>query len=328
MEKEQSKMVAWILALLVLGAFALTFQLDTIVAIAQDADSDGFTDSVENNGITLTETGMSMPTTQGTFETFVPKCGSPRQYCVDPAAQDLFVIIQRATGCPASTSCGDPCGPLLFGSSDIPMPPDYANYYNPLAWVPGIGLTTHELIQTSGTSQAVDGWWAVKVVENLDPCSSYMGLATFGVPKSPGGVATVYPEKIMNWIDRTCSVACFDLNADGIAETCYTPASANTFVCKSATSTVNMKATNPPPNLNPLYYELIKNVISHEVSHMMNLASGSGTSADHHWPIAYGYLMEQFIGTKVTKDRNNNIVVTLYISTGYNKQDKAQYRLK
>jgi len=315
------------LALLMLGAFTLAFQLGAISSFAQDADYDGFTDSVETTtGINLAPLGMSLAAYPNVMTLNKCTTGVPRETCVDPLTQDLFVIIQRATGpCPTSTSCGDPCGPLLFNTSDIPIPADYANTYNPLALVPGLGVTTHELIQAPGyTSQAIGGWYAVKVVENLDPCSNYMGLATFGKPYS-GSVATVFPEKIMNWIDKTCSQACF-LNADGITQTCYTPASANTFVCKSATSTVNMKATSP--NLNPLYYEFFKNVISHEVSHMMNLASGSGTSADHHWPIAYGYLMEQFIGTKVTKDNRNNIVVTLYISTGYTKQDKTQHLLK
>ncbi len=327
MRKIQSKKSASILALLVLGAFTITFQLGVVGALAQqDTDNDGL---IESGQIDL-PSGMSLAAYP---DRFLPICASgiPRDKCVDPATQDLFVIIQRATGvCPAS-SCGDLCGPILFGSSDIPMPSQYANTYNPLALVPGLGVTTHELLQTSGT-QAIGGWWAVKVVENLDPCSSYMGLATFGKPYS-GSVATVFPEKIMNWIDATCSRACFDLDGDGIAETCYTPATIpanSSFQCKNNTTgtSINMKATNPPPDLRPLYYALTQNIISHEASHMISLASGSGTSADHHWPIAYGYLMEQFIGTKVTKDRNNNIVVTLYISTGYTKQDKTQHLLK
>jgi hypothetical protein len=332
MRKKQSKIYPYILGLLTVGAFALMLTSGVAGALAQaqkDTDLDGFTDSIETSGIYLTGTGMSLAAYPN--DKSVPPCstGISRDECVDPGTQDLFVIIQRANGCPTSQTCGDPCSPL-FGTSDIPMPWQYANTYNPLALIyPGLGVATHEL-QTSGTSQAIGGWYAVKIVENLNPCSNLMGLATFGVPY-PGSVATIWPEKIMNWIDKTCSQACFDLNGDGIAETCYGPNDVAAFQCKNASSTtsIDMRATNP--DLTPLYYEFFENVFSHEVSHMMDLASGSGTAADHHWPIAYGYLMEQFIGTKVTRSTKKGqiyITVTLYISTGYTKQDKTQHLLK
>jgi hypothetical protein len=166
-----------------------------------------------------------------------------------------------------------------------------------------------------------------------------MGLAKFGVPYS-GSSATVWPEKIKNWINNQCSVQCFDLNKDGTAEACYHPNDTGvaSFTCNNANTgtAVQMRSLqpNPAPNLAPLYYEFLQYVISHETSHMMNLASGSGTSADHHYPIAKGILMEQFIGTTVTRsvDINNNnqvnINVTFYISKQYLSQDKTQHKLK
>ena len=334
MRKKQSKKSAWISALLMLGAFTLTFQLGAISALAAtpaDTDLDGFSDAVETAGITLpndpTTNVMSLAAYPGV--TTLSKCapGVPRDQCVDKATQDLFVIIQRGTN-PCPTSCSDPCGRFLFGTSDIPMPSQYATTYNPLALVyPGsgsttLGVTTHELLQTKGTSQIIGptppngGWYAVKIVENLNPCSNYMGLAKFGVPYA-GSSATVWPEKIKNWINNQCSVQCFDLNKDGTAETCHHPNDTGvaSFTCNNANTgtAVQMRSLqpNPAPNLAPLYYEFLQYVISHETSHMMNLASGSGTSADHHYPIAKGILMEQFIGTTVTRSEILIIIIKL-----------------
>ena len=351
MKKKQSKKSAWVLALLMLGVFTLAFQLGAVCALAQDYDNDGFTDTLEIKGFALTP-GMSMATSQGAFVTSVPKCGSPRQDCVDPATQDFFVIIQRATSpCPNPTSCGDPCGPPLFNNftTDISLPTDYQNIYGstlgPLQWVSKIttGFTTHEILQTSGTSQQVTqqtgGWFAVKIIEDLNPCSSWMGLSTPGkiTPTAPGS-ATVWPEKIMNWIDKACSQACF-LDKTGKTTCYYVPVpgvrvpagylpAPGTFTCKNANNSaasVDMKAASL--NLAPLYNDFIKNIISHETSHLMHLAFGAGTSADNHWPAALGTLMEQSIGTKATYSKGN-ITVILYISNSYASQDPGQHALK
>lgn len=328
MRKREGKKSPYMLSLLALAAFALSLQLGTVGALAQDTDKDGLP---EGGLIDLTGTGLSLVAYYNNPYQ-IPLCatGIPRDKCVDPSTQDLFVIIKRASGCPASIVCGDPCSPT-YDSSDIPMPPYDTNNLDPLALVrSGLGVTTHELVQASGyTSQAIGGYYAVKIIEDLNPCSSWMGLAAFGTFDAlyTGGVATIWPEKIKNWIRQTCSVACFDLNKDGIAETCYTPDTANTFTCKNANSTtsVNMKATTP--DLSKLNGELIQSLIDHEVSHLIHLASGSGTSADHHWPIATGIIMEQFIGTSVTKTTRGNISVILRISTGYTRDDKGQYLL-
>jgi hypothetical protein len=352
MEKEQSKKSAWILALLMLGAFTMALQLGAVSALAVcdtavDADCDGFSGTTESgSGIPL-PAGMSLAAAPNL--TSIPICtGNPgpadRIKCVNPTAQDLFVIIQRANTnvCPSSNCSPGICGPyLLFGNSDIPTFP-YSTDPSPLLYKPdplalvypgygniSLGVATHELIQNPpSANQTIGGWSAVKVIESLDPCSPNMGISVPGTP--PNSIsATVWPEKIMNWIDGACSKACFTDAKTG-QTTCYTPATTSgTFTCRNANNsyTVNMKDPNDQ-NIKLLYLDFIQNIISHEVSHLMNLASGSGTSADHHFPTGIGYLMEQFINTRQTKDRYNNIVVTLYISRGYQRQDLDQHLLR
>jgi len=348
MRKRQGKKSAYILGLLALGVFILTFQLGAVGALAgDDDDSDGFFKSVEDSGITLPPGTLLNTYPQKLDRTKLPNCanlGLPRDQCVDSTKQDLFVIIQRAS-VPCASTCGDPCTSPLFGNSNIPLPgqsDQYGRTYNPLALVypgtPGgttLGVTTHELIQTSGTQvigvTVPPGWYAVKVVENLNPCSNYMGLAKFGVPNL-ASLATVWPEKIKNWINNQCTEQCFDLDGNGTAEACYTPdiarTAGKTFLCKNGNSNTSIEMTVANPDLRPLYYEFLQNIISHEASHMMKLASGSGTSADHHYTTLKGVLMEQSVLATVTKDVSNNITVTLYISNTYTKQDKTQHKLK
>lgn len=85
-------------------------------------------------------------------------------------------------------------------------------------------------------------------------------------------------------------------------------------------------------DLSKLNAEFIQYVVSHEASHMMNLAAGSTpsgtTTADHHYTILKGVLMEQFIGTTVTIDANKNIIVSLYLSNQYATQDTTQHKLR
>jgi hypothetical protein len=340
MRKRRGKKSLSILDLLALAAFALTFQLGAVGALAQttDTDNDGFTNTIETSGFPLPP-GMSINTYPSPSDpTKMPNCttsGGPRDQCVDPATKDLFVIIKRgATGCPPSTICNEPCQPTFVNSgipSDIPMPPYSSTNLDPLALVrAGLGVTTHELIQTIGTSQAIGDYYAVKIVEDLNPCGAYMGFSTFGTFAAPytGGIATVWPERIKNWITQTCSQACFTDRFN--VTTCYKPNDAGvmSFLCKNANSTTSVNMKSPDPALvSKLNGEFLQNIINHEVSHLIHLASASGT-VDHHYPIAQGVLMEQFIGTKVTKDRSNNINVILYLSTGYTKEDKGQFWLE
>lgn len=344
MRKKEGKKSASILVLLALGAFALVFQLGAAGALAQvqDDDKDGFSNTLETAGFIL-GTGISLNTyPQLPDPTKMLNCAAsnlPRDQCVDPNAKDLFVIIKRATtACPPpTTSCTDPCSPM-YGYSNIPMPPyDPNNILDPLALVRagGLGVTAHgALIQTSGTSQLIGGpggYYAMKVVEDLNPCSPWMGSSVFGTFDSPytGGVATVWPEYIKNWIAKKCSEACFTDRSG--TTTCYHPNDSDprvlTFNCKNANSTTSVNMIGPDQALvKKLNQEFIQNIIDHEVSHLIHLASASGT-VEHHYPIAQGVLMEQFINTKVTKDAKGNINVILYISKTYTRDDTGDFWL-
>jgi hypothetical protein len=352
MRKKEGKMSPYILALLMLGALALVFQLGAVCAIAQDQDQDGFSDSLEGagftfiNGLTLEATGQAgiSPCTTG-----------PRDQCVDSTKEDYFVIIKRATNpCPNPTSCGDPCGPPMFNNATTNIAP-YSQYlsiygttYGPLEWVPLIetGFATHSLLQNptnAGQQVAASGWYAVKIVEDLNPCSSWMGLSVPGTitPTAPGS-ATVWTEKIKNWIDKACSQACFTDKTGN--KTCYyvsvpdvpvppgyLPAPGK-FTCTNGYNTnmtpIDMTTIAGQQRLPLLYHDFIKNVISHEASHMMHLAFGDGTTADNHWQTLQGVLMEQNVVTKATKDKKGNIAVTINISTEYTRQDPGQHALQ
>jgi hypothetical protein len=338
MRKKQSKKSAWILALLMLGAFALTFHLGAASALAAacgsgttvDTDCDGFIDSVEINPSLSFPSGMYLATNNSIT---IPKCGpnptpAQRAICFDPNTQDLFVIINRATT-----------------GSNIPLPPYNGSYFgniyqiNPLALVyPGLGVATHELLQPSGTSQLIPGtggWYAVRIVEDLtvSGSSTYWGFAKFGVPYN-ASKATVWSQKIINWINNQCNSQCFDLNGDGTAETCYTPAQVASFTCKNAKSGTSVDMIAHPGDLIKLNSEFIQYVASHETSHMINLAAGSKpsgtTTADHHYTILKGVLMEQFPGVTVTKDNRTppNITVSIYLSNQYTPQDATQHKLR
>jgi hypothetical protein len=294
--------------LLIVGIFALTLHLGTAGALAADTDLDGFAN--EEAGINL-PTGTTMIATDNIQLSSLLKCigtetGVAREKCVNPTTKDLFVIIQRASG-----------------SNNIPSPPYGSTNLDPLALVrnSGIGVTIHELKQTSGT-QAIGDYFAVKIIENLTLDGTYLGFSTFGTFAAPytGGVATVWTNKIKAAIDKACTSSITS------GTTTWTIANATSFFCKNANSStsINMKTS---PDLTPLYREYTRNIISHEVDHMIHLASAAGT-VDHHYTTLTGVLMEQNIVTKQTVDKSGNVLVTLYISTGLTKDDKSQFLLK
>ena len=202
-----------------------------------DTDSDGYPDSTEQYGITLS--GMTL--VDGS--TWLPPCADPpadRSLCVDWQSPDLFVIIERATS-----------------SSNIPSYPYSSSNPDPLAFVAalpgardtgGLGIATHELIRTSATNQAVAGHYAVRIAENLDPDANLFGLSTPGLP-NPSSTATVWTEKIKAWIDETCAGA-----------TCIDEITGTTV--------------GPNDPLTPLHDAMIINIINHEIGHLISLATG------------------------------------------------------
>jgi hypothetical protein len=307
-----------------LAFFILSFNMAISGGLAQtDLDSDGFL----SEGVPLNlPPGTSLTTTDGlatiySLNTCSGETGVAREKCVSSTAKDLFVIIQRTT----TDSSGQP-------TTLIPSPPyntlNNQSTYNPdpLAHVrTGLGFAIHELNQASATDQNIGDYFAVKVIEDpapTSPTSFYLGFSTFGTFPSyySGGVATVWTTRIKDWIYRACNLA--EING-----TSYTPASSTSFICKNANTTTSINMKTYPNDIIKLYKEYIQNIVSHEVSHMIHLASATGT-VDHHYTTVTGVLMEQNIVAKKTVDRNGNVVVTLYISKGYTKDDKNQYWLK
>ena len=290
-----------ILLLPALFAVALVFHLGASGGFAADTDGDGYD---EVAGIILPGNMRLVPD----GETFLPNCydqpNVPRNKCVREGEKDLFVVMKRAS----------------IGGI-IPKPPYGLVAPDPLALVPaGLGVVLHELEFTgSDFSQKIENNYAVMVDEDLGSLGNLMGLATFGAPFS-GSIATVWPFTIEKWLAEKCSEACFtDRNGN---ETCYTPSSANSFICKNAVSgtTVDMKKS---ADLTKLINEFIQNIVSHEVGHMIHLAVGADTF-DHHYPTAKGVLMEQFIDSKATNSKGK-IVVNLYISTSYTRTDSSEF---
>jgi len=157
-----------------------------------------------------------------------------------------------------------------------------------------------------------------------------MGFSTFGTFAAPytGGTSNVWTAKIVNWISNACSSAKIT-TSKGVTTT-YIPSSSgvNSFKCTNANTgtSYDMKTSayisgTQLFNLPQLYNEYVQNIVSHEVSHTIHLASASGT-VDHHYTTLSGVLMEQAITTKQTIDKSGNVVVTLYISRSYTTDDQ------
>jgi len=305
-----------------------------------DTDGDGFSDIEEQGGIIL-PAGMTLADGSTTF---LPACtGGERALCVDMSSPDVFVIVDRADGCPASNSCGLPCSALFNtdgdaeNDSNIPLPASYPAAYapfNPLSRIDaagsgGLGVTTHEVLQPSGGSQAIAGHFAVRIIEDLDPCTgSLLGLSTPGVPRE-GIQATVFTGSIIRWIGDTCTEACFT-DRHGVT-TCYDPTadppdpSIDTFLCDDAISGISVDVL-AGESLDTIYFLLIPNIIVHEFGHLIDLATGNEASA-FHLPAATGYFMEQSLEVKGSNKRGD-ITQTIYISEDFHPDSVGGFRLK
>jgi hypothetical protein len=298
-----------------------------------DSDGDGFPDSVEQAGITL-PAGMTLA--DGTTS-FLPACnGGERALCVDQSSPDVFIIVSRSEGCPASNACGEPCSPLFNidgdaeSDSNIPLPASYPAAYAPFdplsAIGSGLGVTTHEVLQSGDGSQEISGHFAVKINEDLDPCTgSMLGLSTPGVP-AEGVQATVFTESIIKWINDVCSEVCITPRRG--SPTCYTPdhPDVTSFLCKDGISNETVDVSMPGASLEPIYYRLIPNIIVHEFGHMIDLATGNQASG-YHLAGVTGYFMEQSVESKGTF-KNGVVTQTIYISDDFHPDSIGGYQLK
>jgi hypothetical protein len=302
-----------------------------------DTDGDGYVDSEELPGITL-PSGMTLA--DGTT-TFLPNCAGsdlPRSLCVDESSPDVFIIVNRATDCPASNVCGGVCAPLFdtdagdaANDSNIPLPAVYPGTYepfNPLARIGetnqgGLGVTAHEVLSTV-SSQAIAGHYAVKVNESLDPCTgSTLGLSIPGVP-GPTRAATVNTAGIIAWINNACNEVCITSRKNGTI--CYTPdlPEVTAFYCEDGTSGDRVNVT-AGESLDIIYFRLIPNIIVHEFGHLVDLATGSAASAYH--LAAAGYFMEQSLEVKGTF-KNGVVTQTIFVSDDFHPDSQGGYHLQ
>jgi hypothetical protein len=307
--------------MLALGAFILPLHWGTGAALAiTETDMDGFSETgtstlPPNTYLTLTDGSGNTPQI-----TTLPKCtgtqtGVAREKCLDPATKDLFVIIQRAS----------------LGSK-ISSPGYSATNPDPLALVRngGLGVTIHELRQTVEGSQAItesdnNTYYAVKINEITTTEGYYLGYSTFATFPSgyTGGTGKVWTQKITDWIDKTCGKTA-PVVINGIS---YSPSVAKPIKCVNTNSGTTITLTDPTANLSQLYKEYIQNIVSHEASHLIHLAADTNTT-DHHYTTISGTLMEQNIQPKQTVDKSGNVVVSLPISTTFQRNDKTQFQLR
>jgi hypothetical protein len=264
---------------------ALVLAIFPIQSRAQDTDLDGFTDQQEIDGITFID-GTVFPGASS---------GLPRELCMHPGEQDLFVILVPA----APTNL--PADPLEFvykpeaeGGVAITC-----HMITPAQAGPGRGVT-HE-VDANGNlildefGNPIPIQRAVRVTESLDPDGDVLGIANYG---TPNGIdyATVFTERIKNHVNSVCSGAnvCID-NATGLSGTA----------------------------LIDLY---IKHTIAHEVGHMIMLAEEYNRRfGGYHYKAGSEVVMEQWV-TYTSKQGGRN--VTFYISTEYAAPSQVAAALK
>lgn len=278
-----------------------------------DSDGDGFYDNSERDGIIL-PSGFVLAVNGSTY---LGPCGPgvERGLCVDPSSPDLFVIVNRTTAFPSKT-CQSPMP--LFGMSNLPQPGAYGTSFNPLTVMStmtntqGLPVAVHELKGTSSDRLIADGQHAVRINENLDTCAGALGFAPTGGTPNENGEVTLYTERIKNEVNRLCAEA-YICDKNGCT---WYPVN----VCQSITG-----KTSPD-----LYYEYIQNVLAHEAGHVILLAPPDNLDVNlYHFSPNTGYVLEQSIGAKGTKDRSGSVVtVTLYISKTYHPDSKTNYKLK
>lgn len=269
-----------------------------------DSDGDGFLDSTEAAGITL-PSGLNLAVAVEGSTTFIPPCDGEidESLCVDPYRPDTFVVIHRAgsnlASPPYASTADDPLS-ILRGFTD-------AN---------GMSVVPHELTAERNAPRMVaDGQNAVVVNEQLDSDFGALGFApTGGTPNTTDGEVDLYTERIKNEVDRLCSSTVTICDKKGVC---------NDYPvddCQSETGVTGISAVQ---------YLYFQNVLAHEIWHVCSLAPQDNPEVVlHHFNPNTGWVEEQSIGSKVARDRDENVTVTLYISDTYNSDSRAKFKLK
>lgn len=175
--------------LVFLTVAALTLGMVPALAMAQDSDSDGFTDLQEIEGIVL-HNGDVVPGLDSQL---------PREQRLDPTTPDLFVILVSAEDLDPTVSSNLPANPLEF----INKPQAEG----------GLGIVTHEIPYAVADPKryVTPTQKAVRITEKLDPEGIILGYANQGTPNGLDE-AIIYTERIKNHIYSTCADAgtCID----------------------------------------------------------------------------------------------------------------------
>jgi hypothetical protein len=182
--KKRKGLRSWIdvmlMAMLAIGMCLLFVQLPAHAAVncaspsgTADADSDGFTDAQECQGIPL-DKGSTPSNIPGKLS------GAPRAERLDPDTKDLFVILVPASGSKI------PANPLEYVSAP------QANG--------GLGIVVHVVGPTQADSNryvtSASTQKAVRVTESLDESTTTpLGVSSCGTPNGLD-LATVYTRRI------------------------------------------------------------------------------------------------------------------------------------
>jgi hypothetical protein len=173
---------------------------------------------------------------------------------------DLFVILAR------------PIGSILN---------QYKNY-DPLDFIRGTGvvkpftLTLHEISFLDAPLpglKVTNEQKAIALIEDLSTSSGALGVSQIGVP-AQGRSGRVYTNRIRNDIVKACSLQ-------------------DPTLCQAVNSAAVVKATG----MDQIFPFYAKNVVSHEIFHMVNRVVPA-INADNHYP-QLGYIMDNHMVYKV-----------------------------
>jgi len=285
MKKAKDLKLKMVLCLTVLIILALS--IPPMQALAQDADLDGFPDSLEISGFALYD------------GTFYPPCTSnppDRSTCVDPATRDLFVILLKGDN-PMNPTYG--LGPSLIPANPLEF------LSNPRT-AGGLGVATHIILPgkvspqypypdrtvTPSSSQK-----AVRVTESLDPSSDKLGVTTgqgMGMDES-----TVYTAKIKSFIISVCGTTNFD---------------SGSTLCKDSTGLTGQA----------LLDKYIKHTIAHEIGHSLSL---TGKSVKNYGGYHYNATDKVEMSQSVYYTKDSQTGVIFYIGTGFISTDQSGFKL-